>query len=150
MKINFQNDSSLDEGDIQIEIRAQHKNVTVRRLIGWLEKLAQKEPQLIPVKTSDRIVVVKRAELIKIEVQTTNLTYYTTTKNIKTIGRLYQAQEKLGNDFIQVSRHAVINLNHLESVEVGFDGNMIAILTNDLKVDVSRHYFPLLERALGL
>ncbi|MBC7032115.1 LytTR family transcriptional regulator, partial [Salmonella enterica subsp. enterica serovar Enteritidis] len=44
----------------------------------------------------------------------------------------------------------VINLNYLESLESGFAGNMIAILANILKTDVSRRYLPDLEKELGL
>lgn len=51
---------------------------------------------------------------------------------------------------MQVSRHSVINLNYLESLESGFAGNMVAILAEGLKTEVSRRYLPDLERELGL
>ncbi len=102
------------------------------------------------MKTSDRIVTVKRDELIKVEVQGTSLTYYTLSEVVKTTGRLYQVLENLNEDFVQVSRHSVINLNYLESLESGFAGNMVAILAEGLKTEVSRRYLPDLERELGL
>ena len=40
--------------------------------------------------------------------------------------------------------------SYLESLESGFAGNMIAILANKLKTDVSRRYLPDLEKELGL
>ncbi|RHW50692.1 LytTR family transcriptional regulator [Lactobacillus bombicola] len=150
MKINFQRDPSVVEGEIQVEIRAQEDDGIVKNLIKYLEKFGEKSRNLIPVKTTDRIVTIKYNNLIKIEVQATNLTYYTANEIVKTTGRLYQVLESLDDDFIQVSRHSVINLNYLESIEGGFAGNMIAILSDGLKADVSRRYLPQLERELGL
>lgn len=88
--------------------------------------------------------------LIKIEVQATSLTYYTTAEVVKTTGRLYQVLEVLNDNFVQVSRHPIINLNYLESIENGFAGHMIVRLANNLKTDVSRKSLPELERELGL
>jgi len=88
--------------------------------------------------------------LIKIEVQATSLTYYTTAEVVKTTGRLYQVLEVLNDNFVQVSRHSIINLNYLESIENGFAGNMIVMLANNLKTDVTRKYLPELEKELGL
>ncbi|RHW54077.1 LytTR family DNA-binding domain-containing protein [Lactobacillus bombicola] len=150
MKINFQRDPSVVESEIQVEIRAQEDDGIVKNLIKYLEKFGEKSRNLIPVKTTDRIVTIKYNNLIKIEVQATNLTYYTANEIVKTTGRLYQVLESLDDDFIQVSRHSVINLNYLESIEGGFAGNMIAILSDGLKADVSRRYLPQLERELGL
>lgn len=150
MKVNFQEDPSLEEGELQVEVKALQKDRTVNKLINYLDKFGKKNRNLLPVKTSDRIVTIKRDELVKIEVQRTNLTYYTTGEVIETSGRLYQVLDNLNEDFVQVSRHSVINLNYLESLESGFAGNMVAILADGLKTDVSRRYLPDLEKELGL
>lgn len=150
MKVKFQEDSSLKSGELQIEVKALQEDSTVKKLISYLNKFGKRDRNLLPIKTSDRIVTIKREELIKIEVQSTTLTYYTTNEVIKTTGRLYQVLDDLNEDFVQVSRHSVINLNYLESLESGFAGNMIAILANKLKTDVSRRYLPDLEKDLGL
>lgn len=149
MKVKFQADPSLDD-EIEVEVRASAESGTVKRLINHLNKFGKRNRNLIPLKTSERIVTVKRDELIKVEVQGTSLTYYTLGEVVKTNGRLYQVLENLNDDFVQVSRHSVINLNYLESLESGFAGNMVAILAEGLKSDVSRRYLPDLERELGL
>ena len=149
MKVKFQEDPSLED-EIEVEIRASAESGTVKRLVSYLNKFGKRDRNLLPVKTSDRIVTVKRDELIKVEVQGTSLTYYTLSEVVKTTGRLYQVLENLNEDFVQVSRHSVINLNYLESLESGFAGNMVAILAEGLKTEVSRRYWPDLERELGL
>ena len=150
MKIEFKTDSALNKEDIEVEIKAAQKNKTVNDLIDYLYKFGEKKYHLLPIKTDDRIVTIKRTEIIKVEIQTTDITFYTTKEVVKTTGRLYQVLEKLGEGFIQVSKHGVININFLESIEVGFAGNMIALLKNNLKADVSRLYLPALKRELGL
>ena len=150
MKVDFQQDSSLTQGEIQVEIKARNQDGVVKKLISYLDKFGERSRSLIPVKTTDRIVTIKFNDLIKVEVQATHLTYYTINEIVETTGRLYQVLENLNDDFIQVSRHSVININYLESIEGGFAGNMIAILSDDLKADVSRRYLPQLEKELGL
>ena len=149
MKVKFQADPSLED-EIEVEVRASDENGAVKRLINYVNKFGKRDRNLLPVKTSDRIVTVKRDELIKVEVQGTRLTYYTVSEVVKTTGRLYQILENLNDDFVQVSRLSVINLNYLESLESGFAGNMVAILAEGLKTDVSRRYLSDLERELGL
>lgn len=149
MKVKFQADPSLDD-EIEVEVRASAESGTVKRLINYLNKFGKRDRNLLPVRTSERIVTVKRDELIKVEVQGTSLTYYTLSEVVKTTGRLYQVLENLNDDFVQVSRHSIINLNYLESLESGFAGNMVAILAKGLKTDVSRRYLRDLERELGL
>ena len=150
MKIKFKSDPTLNE-EIEVEIKAAQKSEVVdNNLIDYLHKFGEKKYHLLPIKVEDRIVTIKPTEIIKVEIQTTDITFYTTKDIIKTTGRLYQVLEKLGDGFIQVSKHGIININFLESIEVGFAGNMIALLKNNLKADVSRLYLPALKKELGL
>lgn len=71
----------------------------------------------------------------------------TYAKNLK-IGVVFQ--NGVLDDFVQVSKHGIINLNYLESLEAGFTGNMIAKLAFKQKTDASRRYLPELEKKLGL
>ncbi len=150
MEIKFTSDSSCADDELKITIMAKSKTPTVQRLIKYLNRFDKGERTLLPIKTADRIVTVKYRDLVKIEVQSTRLTFYTTNEVIETTGRLYKVLAGLNNDFVQVSRHAVININYLQSIEEGFAGNMVAILEGRLKTDVSRRYLPLLEKELGL
>ena len=149
MKVEFKKDESLHD-EIRVEVKSAEQDSTINKLLAYISKFDKQERSLLPIKTSDRIVTIKMNTLIKIEVQATSLTYYTTAEVVKTTGRLYQVLEVLNDNFVQVSRHSIINLNYLESIENGFAGNMIVRLANNLKTDVSRKYLPELERELGL
>lgn len=149
MKVEFKKDESLHD-EIKVEVKSAEQDSTINKLLAYISKFDKQERSLLPIKTSDRIVTIKMNTLIKIEVQATSLTYYTTAEVIKTTGRLYQVLEALNDNFVQVSRHSIINLNYLESIENGFAGNMIVMLANNLKTDVTRKYLPELEKELGL
>lgn len=150
LDIKFTSNSSYSDDELSIEIVAKSQTPTVQRLIDYLHRFGKSERSLLPIRTADRIVTIKYHYLVKIEVQATRLTFYTTSSVIETTGRLYKVLASLNSDFVQVSRHAVININYLQSIEEGFAGNMVAILTGRLKTDVSRRYLPLLEKELGL
>lgn len=150
MEIKFTSDSLCADDELKIAIMAKSKTTTVQRLIKYLNRFDKGERAVLPIKTADRIVTVKYRDLVKIEVQSTRLTFYTTNEVIETTGRLYKVLAGLNNYFVQVSRHAIININYLQSIEEGFAGNMVAVLEGRLKTDVSRRYLPLLEKDLGL
>lgn len=90
------------------------------------------------------------ADLILVDVDGSTLILETTQGRLLTNDRLYKFRNRLANpDFVQVSKHALININHLQALENSFSGNMLAILTGKIKADVSRRYLSELEN-LGL
>lgn len=150
MDVEFHSNPNLEENQIKIKVISARQTSKVNNLLAYIKNFDKKVDLLLPVKTEDRILTIKIEEIIKVEVEKTELSFYTTNSVIKTNGRLYQILEKLNNDFVQVSKHGIINLNYLESLEAGFTGNMIAKLAFKQKTDVSRRYLPELEKKLGL
>lgn len=150
MDVEFHSNPNLEEDQIEVKVISARQTTNVNNLLSYIKNFDKKVDSLLPVKTEDRILTIKIEEIIKVEVEKTELSFYTTNSVIKTNGRLYQILEKLNNDFVQVSKHGIINLNYLESLEAGFTGNMIAKLDFKQKTDVSRRYLPELEKKLGL
>ena len=150
MDVEFHSNPNLEDDQIEVKVISAKETPKINSLLSYIKNFDKKVDSLLPVKTEDRILTIKIEEIIKVEVEKTELSFYTTNSVIKTNGRLYQILEKLNNNFVQVSKHGIINLNYLESLEAGFTGNMIAKLDFKQKTDVSRRYLPELEKKLGL
>ena len=109
MQIHFQSDPLLGPDDLNVTVNAVAKNDKVIKLLNYLDKYNQKSSSLIPIKTEDRILTIKQTELIKVEVTKNILSFYTKSDVIQTNGRLYQVLTRLNENFVQVSKHAIIN-----------------------------------------
>ena len=64
--------------------------------------------------------------------------------------RLYEIRDRIGADFLQISKSALVNRSCLSSVEAGFNGTLLLHLKNGLKDYVSRRYLPAFKQYLGL
>lgn len=123
----------------------------VAAMVGYLEKFGVQTRDILPIKTPDRIKLVKQTDIIAIEVDGPQLVIETLEGRLLTTDRLYRFKERLSSeDMIQVSKQSIINIQHLMSLEASFSGNMLALMTKKLKVNVSRRYLKDLEKRLGL
>lgn len=151
MHYQFEEDKQLPKDVIEILVKSCQFDNSVQKVLDYLAQFEQKEPTVLPIKTVDRIEMLRVADLILVDVDGSALILETTQGRLVTTDRLYKFRERLANpDFVQVSKHALININHLQALEKSFSGNMLAILTGKTKTDVSRRYLSELERRLGL
>ncbi len=151
MNIHFKADPNLPPDQIEITLAAQSETPAVRQLIDYLARYQALPSDILPVRSDGQVQLIKVKEIILIDVSNTDLLITTLRRELTTKGRLNALLRKLKQpDFIQISKHAAINLNQLKSLENSFSGNMTAILTNGVKTSVSRKYLGALEQRLGL
>ncbi len=151
MHYRFEEAATFDSGDLEVVVRGKELNQEVNDIMTYLSLFQQSSLEIIPIKTSDRIELLKVAELILVDVDGTSLILETMKGRHSINDRLYRFQKRLNNpDFVQVSKHAFINISHLQYLEDSFSGNMTAFLSKNLKADISRRYLKDLEKRLGL
>ena len=151
MEIRFEEDKTLSQNQIDVLVSSQDLSPNVQQLMDYIGLYQTETPTIVPIKTADRIEMLKVEELVSVDVEGTSLILDTLKGRQIITERLYKFQERLNNpDFVQVSKHGIINIQHLEALEASFSGNMLAILTGKRKVDVSRRYLKNLEKRLGL
>lgn len=151
MHYQFEEDSSLPKEAIEVLVRSGKYDQAVQDVLDYLARFNQEKTEVLPVKTAMRTELLRVSDLILIDVDGSSLILETRHGRLVTNDRLYKFRALLNNpDFVQVSKHAVLNINHLKALESSFSGNMLALLTNDIKTDVSRRYLSDLEKALGL
>ena len=151
MKITYQQSNRVKDDDIEVRVLSKSRTTRVNRLMDYLAEFRQGPVPTIPIKTADQFLIIKTVDLLMVEVNQRELTFYTKGRAIKTTGRLKEIQERLTDPkFIQVSRYAIINMDYLQSVENGFSGTMIARLGPNIKTSISRRYVPAIKEYLGL
>lgn len=136
---------------IEVLVRSGKYDQAVQDVLDYLARFNQEKTEVLPVKTTMRTELLRVLDLILIDVDGSSLILETRHGRLVTNDRLYKFRSHLNNpDFVQVSKHAALNINHLKALESSLSGNMLALLTNDIKTDVSRRYLSDLEKALGL
>lgn len=150
MKINFNQDDKIPKNEIDVTVKAANFSDEVQELMRKLEELNAKF-SAVPLSVDDRVVMVQIDQIIAIEVLDAELTVYTHERKYQLRGQLKKMAERINDgNFVQISKNTVINLNHLDSLEAAFSGNMTAFLTDDLKFSVSRKYLSGLKKQLGM
>ncbi|WP_438835669.1 LytTR family DNA-binding domain-containing protein [Streptococcus pluranimalium] len=148
VKWEFQQ-QAVDELSVIIQNGSYDQEVA--EFVSYIEAYQANRKDLITIKTSDELLILKIADISAVEVDGDYLLIYEKTRKVRTRQRLYQLKEKLGDrDMIQVSKQSLINISHLERMEASFSGNMTAFLKGGLKVTVSRRYLKTLETRLGI
>lgn len=150
MKVNFNQDNNLRDNEIKVEVSANQLSQPVIDLINNINS-NNSFSKTLPISIGDSTRMIQFADIIAIEVLKNNLTIHTFSQEFEIKGQLKSILLKLPeNDFIQVSKSAIINLDCLDSLEAGFSGNMVAILSHSVKIGVSRKYLPDLKFKLGM
>lgn len=151
MRVVFEKLTNPVKKEPHIVVKATERNSDVERLIQKIETLMSGSPKIIPVKTTDRIIMVKLEDLALVEVLGEKLTFFVKDIQIESTGHLNKLIEQINNqEFVQVSRHAIININHLEALESSFGGALLARLSRGRKTAVSRKYVKEIENRLGI
>ena len=143
MKIRFEEKQDIPENDPCVVIQAKQLSDQAREVIEY--------QVVIPIKTDDHLIMVKIDDIILAEIDKNQLTIYTTDKTFTVRETLTNFQHRINRrNFLQISRHAVMNIDHLESLSDSFSGNMMAKLTRGVKSSVSRKYVKSLMDYLGV
>lgn len=93
---------------------------------------------------------IKWTEIYLIEVVNDKTLIYTKDEKYFYKGRLYQVQKLLPYDFITASRSAVINYQKLDHLKILDNGNIDAVMQNQINVQISRRRIKELKERLGI
>lgn len=150
MEVRFEKNIITGE-EIEVIVKANRLTNNVKSLMAYINQFDQKPHRILPIKTNDSIIIVKVDDIILVDVQKNTLSIETLTAKYLIQERLYKFIQKLPKDiFVQVSKHAVINLDYLLSLEDSFAGSITAKMEKSLRTSVSRKYLSDLEEHLGL
>ncbi|UQS87352.1 LytTR family transcriptional regulator [Nicoliella spurrieriana] len=151
MQVDFHQDDHLSPDEIKLLVSAKQLTPEVVALINHLSVVQTQSTSVLPLSIDDRVEMVNLSAIISIEVFGSDLTIATTTHEYTFHGQLKTILAKIDDQrFIRIARGTAINIDHLNSLEAGFSGNMTAFLDHEIKLNVSRKYLPDLKARLRM
>ncbi|MBP2622654.1 LytTR family DNA-binding domain-containing protein [Streptococcus oricebi] len=151
MQTKFEVDPQYSSADPLVLVKAEQLTDEAQEVFAYLQGFQRSQAKLIPIKTDDKILMIRLDNIILADITKTNLLVYTSEGTYQTTESLTHFSRRLNSpNFIQISKHALINIDHLESLSDSFSGNMKAKLSKQIKADVSRKYLKGLMDYLGI
>lgn len=96
------------------------------------------------------IIILLPKEIYMVRVENGDTVIYGKDRSYRSRKRLYELEQQLGKQFMQISKSTLVNLSYMDSVESGFNGTLLLKLKNGCKDYVSRRYLPQFKKYLGL
>ncbi|OFK61798.1 transcriptional regulator [Globicatella sp. HMSC072A10] len=151
MRKEFKVNNQISASHPLVTIQAESLTDEAKAISDYLDRFGQLQVSTIPIKSDDQILMIKIDQIIMADIQQNTLMIYSVDGVYQTTETLKRFEQRLNRaHFIQVSKHAILNLDHLHSLSNSFSGNMMAKLTNGYKTSVSRKYVKALMECLGL
>lgn len=102
------------------------------------------------LKNEDSTVILRPEEIYMVRVEDGDIMILTEKEKYRSRKRLYEIEQQLGKQFMQISKSTLVNLAYLDSMEAGFNGTLLLKLKNGCMDYVSRTYLPNFKKYLGL
>ncbi|MDN7145398.1 LytTR family transcriptional regulator DNA-binding domain-containing protein [Liquorilactobacillus mali] len=107
--------------------------------------------RFISIPTEDRTVVIKSNEVVSAVTENGLLSIYTKDNTYVSHETLSWLREYLDQqNFVQVHRSSIVNINNIVEVQPWFNHNFILILTNKQRIPVGRSYLKGLKSILNM
>jgi two-component system, LytTR family, response regulator len=124
-------------------------SLSIETLLSQIQ--GKKNTKTLTVKLGERILLIKINDIIHIEAEDKYVFLHTNDgKKHLTDYTLAILEEKLPEDFIRVHRSHIINTDYIKEIRKGFNGALVFLLNNGVKVTSSRSNSEVLRSRFGL
>ncbi|MFR5487166.1 LytTR family DNA-binding domain-containing protein [Eubacterium sp.] len=143
---------------VNVEISSEYKKpyaiVYTDKVTDEIQRMidifsANKIP-ITALKNEDSTVILRPEEIYMVRVEDGDIMILTEKEKYRSRKRLYEIEQQLGKQFMQISKSTLVNLAYLDSMEAGFNGTLLLKLKNGCMDYVSRTYLPNFKKYLGL
>lgn len=143
---------------VNVELSSEYKNpyaiVYTDKVTDEIQRMieifsANKTP-ITALKNEDSTVILQPEEIYMVRVEAGDTMIFCEKQKYRSRKRLYEIEQQLGKQFMQISKSTLVNLVYLDSIEAGFNGTLLLKLKNGCKDYVSRTYLPKFKKYLGL
>ncbi|KSV59699.1 LytTR family DNA-binding domain-containing protein [Acetivibrio ethanolgignens] len=115
-----------------------------------IDILSANETPITALQNEDNIVILQPDEIYMVRVEDGDTIIFGEKQKFRSRKRLYELEQQLGRQFMQISKSTLVNLAYMDSIEAGFNGTLLLKLKNGCKDYVSRTYLPEFKKYLGL
>lgn len=115
-----------------------------------IDILNANETPITALQNEDNIVILQPDEIYMVRVEDGDTIIFGEKQKFRSRKRLYELEQQLGRQFMQISKSTLVNLAYMDSIEAGFNGTLLLKLKNGCKDYVSRTYLPKFKKYLGL
>ncbi|KAA9298809.1 MULTISPECIES: LytTR family DNA-binding domain-containing protein [Aerococcus] len=148
IKIQQVIDPHLKENYITIHAQTEPQAQILAQQISPCLNQNQKD---IALKVDDQYFILHTKDILYLEVSQGILTITTRKGKYQTRQSLSSLADKLNSqDFIRISKYAMVRIQAIERLEMAFSGNMYAYLSTGQRVNVSRRFVNNLKVRLGI
>lgn len=144
MKVKIEFDDSLDEDEIVLICKSENTKVTkLKQMINDLES------QKIECYIKDQVHFLNENDILFFETTGNSISAHTITDVYEVKYRLYEIEKMLQKNFIRVSKSAILNINHIKSIDKNLTSvSIVEFFRTHKKVYVSRFYYSNLKQKL--
>lgn len=120
---------------------------SIQRII---DMIGTNDSPIIAQQNNGDMVILQPHDIYMVRVENGETVIYTDKKMYRSRKRLYEINQQLGKQFMQISKATLVNLSYMDSIEPGFSGTLLLKMKNGCKDYVSRTYLPQFKKYLGL
>lgn len=145
MKLTIE--QSLDNDEIEITIKCGVMDERLRKLIEGLRQYSFS----LQCKKDSEVYSIPLEEIYYIESTDKKTFVYCKSEVYETTNSLSDLGEKFNTaNFIRVNKSCILNLSYVLKVNPLWNHRLEAILKNDEKIIITRHYIPDFKNKIGL
>ena len=147
MKVKLEIDERIVEDNVTIEAQAYTSQIS--NLVDYIHQLGKKTDRLT-VRKGEEVHLLAESEIIRLVIEDKVVRVKTASDEFTTNLRLYQIKELLPANFLQISQSEIINLNHLDHLQLTSNGLVKLIMKNEDFTYSSRRYLKIIKETLRL
>ncbi|MEY8298954.1 MAG: LytTR family DNA-binding domain-containing protein [Emergencia timonensis] len=147
MRVELQIDANCEEPFAVLHI--SKLTPAVQEAIKILEN--EGIQRMITAQAEGKVFVIEPEMIEVIRTEGRELVLYSKSKERYLLSKpLYELEALLGNDFIRISKSAIINFRRIHHAEASFNGTMEVVMKNGIEEVITRSYKKQFKERLGV
>ena len=147
MRVELQIDANCEEPFAVLHI--SKLTPAVQEAIKILEN--EGVQRMITAQAEGKVFVIEPEMIEVIRTEGRELVLYSKSKERYLLSKpLYELEALLGNDFIRISKSAIINFRRIHHAEASFNGTMEVVMKNGIEEVLTRSYKKQFKERLGV